>query len=72
MDSSTITIWISLFLDISTRWSAWLVCIITICFKEIHAFNAHNVDPDQMPCSAAFDLGLHCLPMLLLWDARHK
>ena len=25
-----------------------------------------------MPCSAASDLGLHCLPMSLLWDTRHK
>ena len=25
-----------------------------------------------MPCSAASDLGLHCLPMSLLWDARLK
>ena len=25
-----------------------------------------------MPCSAASDLGLHCLPMYLLWDTRHK
>ena len=22
----------------------------------------NNGDPDQMPCSAASDLGLHCLP----------
>ena len=33
---------------------------------------ANSVDPDQMPHSAASDLGLHCLPMSLLWDARHK
>ena len=25
-----------------------------------------------MPHSAASDLDLHCLPMSLLWDARHK
>ena len=42
------------------------------CFIEIHAFNAKSEDPDQTPCSAAFDLGLHCLPMSILWDARHK
>ena len=34
--------------------------------------NANSVDPDQMPHSAASDLGLHCLPMFHLWDARHK
>ena len=31
-----------------------------------------TVDPDQMPCSVASDLGLHCLPMSHLWDTRHK
>ena len=42
------------------------------CFIEIPVFNAQNVDPDQMPHSVASDLGLHCLPMSLLWDARLK
>ena len=32
---------------------------------------ANSVDPDQMRRSAS-DLGLHCLPMSLLGDARHK
>ena len=32
---------------------------------------ANRVDQDQMPLSAS-DLGLHCLPMSLLCDARHK
>ena len=27
---------------------------------------ANNVDPDQTPHSVAFDMGLHCLPMILL------
>ena len=37
---------------------------------------ANSGDPDQMPCSAASDLGLHCLPVTLLrvsrqqWDKR--
>ena len=31
-----------------------------------------TVDPDQMPHSAASDLDLLCLPVFLLWDARHK
>ena len=30
----------------------------------------HSLDPDQMPHSAASDLGLHCLPMSFLWDVR--
>ena len=31
---------------------------------------ANSEDPDQTPCSAASDLGLHCLPMSQKWDAR--
>ena len=27
---------------------------------------ANSRDPDQMPCSVASDLGLHCLPITLL------
>ena len=34
--------------------------------------NANSVDADQMPHSAASDLGLHCLPMSHLWDIKHK
>ena len=32
----------------------------------------NSLDPDQKPRSAASDLGLHCIPMSPLWDARHK
>ena len=31
---------------------------------------ANSIDPDQTPRSAASDLGLRCLLMSLLWDAR--
>ena len=31
---------------------------------------ANSGDPDQMPRSAASDLGLHCLPITLLWVSR--
>ena len=31
---------------------------------------ANSGDPDQMPHSAASDLGLHCLPVTLLRVAR--
>ena len=31
-------------------------------------FNANNEEPDQTPHKAASDLGLHCLPMSLLWN----
>ena len=34
--------------------------------------NANSVDPDQTPQNEASDLDLHCLPMSLLWDTRHK
>ena len=36
--------------------------------------NANSVDPNQTPQNPHFvasDLGLHGLPMSLLWDARH-
>ena len=41
-------------------------------FIESPVFNANTVVPDQMLHSAASDLGLCCLPMSLLWDARLK
>ena len=41
-------------------------------FVEIHVLNANSADPDQTPRSAASDLGLHCLLMSHLWDARLK
>ena len=41
-------------------------------FNIILVFNANSVDPDQVPHSAASDLGLHCLPVSLLRDARLK
>ena len=31
---------------------------------------ANSGDPDQMPHSVATDLGLHCLPITLLWVSR--
>ena len=34
--------------------------------------NTNSVNPDQTQHSAASDLGLYCLPMSLLWDARLK
>ena len=48
----------------------WLVFIIIFC--RISELNANSIDPDQTPHSAASDLGLYCLPMSLLWDARFK
>ena len=54
----------------SNRRSVWLFLIL--CFLETHVSKANSVDSDQTPYSAAPDLGLHCLPMCLLWDTRHK
>ena len=31
---------------------------------------ANSGDPDQTPCPAASDLGLHCLLSTLLWVSR--
>ena len=39
---------------------------------EIPGLNVNSVDPVQTPQFAASDLGLHGLPMSLLWDARHE
>ena len=36
---------------------------------EISVFNANIEDPGQTPCSVTSDLGLHCLPKALLWNA---
>ena len=47
-----------------------LLVFILSCFVEIPELNANTVDPDQTPHFAASDLGLHCLPVSLLWDAR--
>ena len=37
---------------------------------EMPVSNANSVDPDQMPRSAASDLGLHYMHIFLLLDAR--
>ena len=41
----------------------WLVFTIS-------ELNANSVDPEQTLRSAAYDLGLHFMPMPLLWDSR--
>ena len=67
VDCSTSTLWPGpiLIKGVSCRFS------LLLCFTEIPVFHANRVDPDQTPPSAASDLGLHCLPMSHLWDARH-
>ena len=41
-------------------------------FYRLSVLNANCVDPDQTPQDAASDLGLHYLPVPLLWEARLK
>ena len=50
--------------------SGWF--LLLSCFVEISELNANIVDHDQMPHSVTSDLGLHSLPMSLLWAARLK
>ena len=50
----------------------WSFFLLLPCFIEMPLVNANSIDPDQTPRSAASDLGLHCLPMSHLRDARHK
>ena len=70
MDSATSTFWTGPF-PIDRMSGCFLLCVL-LCLIEIPVFSANTVDPDQTPRSAASDLGLHCLPMSLLWDTRHK
>ena len=52
---------------------SWLVFFLLLsCFVEMSEPNANSADPNQTPRSVASDLGLHCLAMSLLWDARLK
>ena len=68
VNSSIIALWTGLF-PITRCLVSFL---LWLCFLEIPELNANSVDPDQTPRPAASDLGLHCLPMSLLYDARQK
>ena len=57
--------------SISNRRDVGLFLVLP-CFIEIPVLNANSVDLDQTPRSAASDLGLHCWPVSLLWDAKHN
>ena len=46
--------------SISSRRDVWTIFLLLPCFKEIPAFNANSVGPDQTPHYATSDLGLHC------------
>ena len=45
---------------------------LSSCFKVFLSSIANSIDLDQTSHPATYDLGLHCLPMPFLWDARHK
>ena len=68
MDSSNLTLWTGPF---SIKGVSDLF-LSEACFLYVPILNANTVDSDQTPQSAASDMGLHSLPMFILWDARHK
>ena len=53
------------------RYHVVLATLLLFYFEQIFLL-ANSEDPDRTPCSAASDLGLHCLPMSQKWDARLK
>ena len=40
-------------------------------FYCYHVLYARSVDPDQTPRLVASDIGLHCMPMSILWEVRY-
>ena len=46
--------------------------LVLSIITEIPVFTAKSLDLDQMPRSAASELGLHCLPVSLIREARNK
>ena len=46
------------------------LCDLDILGEKMVELFANSGDPDQMPHSAASDLGLHCLPITLLGVSR--
>ena len=70
VDLSVIIHWISP--PINSRASG-LVDVYQFVFilrSNVFLFYANSVYVGQMARFAASDLGLHCLPMTLLWDTR--
>ena len=55
----------------SSTTSLWTGQVL-LCFVEFHVIFANSVDPDQRLHSVALDLGLHCLPVILLRASRLK
>ena len=57
--------------SISSRRGVQLVFNIRIFYRDC-LLNANSVDSDQTLKNAVSNLGLHCLSVSCLWDARHK
>ena len=68
MDSSTTSLWTSLFPIVKCL----VIFLLLLHFIEIPVVNTNSVDPNQMLHSAASDLGLHCLPIALLEESKLK
>ena len=46
------------------KWYISAYIIIYIMYLSVRQAWANKVDPDQMPQNAAYDQGLHCLPLI--------
>ena len=63
VDHSTTILWTGLFLVAGCLVSFYYFFVL----KKFLFLNANSVDPDQAPRFTSSDLGLHCLPITLLW-----
>ena len=63
MDTSNFTLWTGPFPveGLSCFFFLFFFELLLPCSKEISAFNANSVDPDQTLRAVASDLSLHCL-----------
>ena len=49
-----------------------LLIFVTFILFLMENPSANNLDPDRMPHFVASDLGLHCIPLTLLWVSQIK
>ena len=54
--------------SISSRRDVWLFILLLPYFIRISPVNLNSIYIDQTLRPAASDLGIHCLPMSLLWN----
>ena len=59
-------------MQISCQSGSKQIFLVLSFITEIPVLKANSVHPDQMLQSAASDLGIHCLPMSLLWGTSHQ